>query len=88
MLTRDAVDTLTPDFRGHGSSFGFEMMLLAARRRLPLVQVPVKYQARVGQSSVTGSRAKTIVLGLQMIGLCLRMRLRAQSTRTHSHVAK
>lgn len=86
VLTRDAVDNLTPDFTGTGSSFGFEMMLLAARRRLPLVQVPVKYQPRVGESSVTGSRVKTVVLGLQMIGLCLRMR--AQSGRMHSHVAK
>lgn len=86
VLTRDAVDSLTPDFTGNGSSFGFEMMLLAARRRLPLVQVPVKYQARVGESSVTGSRAKTVVLGLQMIALCMRMRV--QSNRTHSHVAK
>jgi glycosyltransferase involved in cell wall biosynthesis len=86
VLSRQAVDSLSPEFRGHGSSFGFEMMLLAARRRLPLVQVPVKYQARVGQSSVTGSRVKTLVLGMQMIGLCLRMR--AQSGRMHSHVAK
>jgi glycosyltransferase involved in cell wall biosynthesis len=88
VLTRRGVDTLSPDFRGTGSSFGFEMMLLAARHRLALVQVPVKYQARVGESSVTGSRRTTVVLGLQMIGLCLRMRWRAQSTRTHSHVAK
>lgn len=86
VLTRRAVDTLSPDFGGNGSSFGFEMMLLAARKRLPLVQVPVRYQARVGESSVTGSRAKAVTLGLQMIGLCLRMR--AQSGRTHSQVAK
>lgn len=86
VLTRRGVDAVSPEFRGTGSSFGFEMMLLAARKRLPLVQVPVKYQARVGESSVTGSRMKAVVLGLQMIGLCLRMR--TQSRRTHSHVAK
>lgn len=78
VLTRRAVDTLTPEFRGTGSAFGFEMMLHAARLRLPLVQVPVKYQPRVGQSSVTGDRMTAVRLGLQMIALCLRERLRSR----------
>jgi len=76
VLTRDAVDQLEPDFESNGSAFGFEMMLLAAHHRIPLVQVPVKYRPRVGESSVTGDRRKTIVLGLEMIALCLRHRMR------------
>jgi hypothetical protein len=39
--------------------------------------VPVKYQERVGQSNVTGDMRKTIRLGLEMIRMCLRERLRA-----------
>jgi hypothetical protein len=74
VLRRDAVDRITPWFRGNGSSFGFEMMLLVAQLRLPLVQVPVKYQPRVGQSSVTGDQGAAVRLGLEMIGLCLRER--------------
>ena len=60
------------------SSFGFEMMLLAAQKKMSLVQVPVKYQERVGESSVTGSQSKAVKLGLQMIAMCLRMRLAPQ----------
>ncbi len=74
VLTRRGVDELSPGFRLTGSAFGFEMMLLAARQRLGFVQVPVNYGERVGQSSVTGSRSKTVRLGLEMIALCVKMR--------------
>ena len=76
VLTRRGIEDLQPEFMGNGSSFGFEMMLHAARLRVPLVQVPVKYLPRVGQSSVTGDFSKTIRLGMSMIGLCLRERFR------------
>ena len=75
VLRRGAIDRISPHFRGNGSSFGYEMMLLAAQLRLSLVQVPVKYQARVGQSSVTGDQGAAVKLGLEMIGLCLRERV-------------
>jgi glycosyltransferase involved in cell wall biosynthesis len=74
VLTRRGVDELSPGFSLDGSAFGFEMMLLAARQRLSLVQVPVNYRERVGQSSVTGSRSAAVRLGLEMIALCVRMR--------------
>ncbi len=76
VLTRDGVDRLEPQFRSNGSSFGFEMMLIAAGQRLPMVQVPVKYQPRVGESSVTGDHGKAVRLGLEMIGMCMTRRIR------------
>lgn len=76
VLTRSAIDRLEPHFESNESDFGFEMMLLVAQQRIPLVQVPVKYQPRVGESSVTGDRRKTLELGLSMIALCLRHRFR------------
>ena len=76
VLRRSAVDELTPSFAGVGSSFGFEMMLHAVSRRMPIVQIPVNYRERVGESSVTGSRWKAWVLGLSMIRLCVSTRVR------------
>lgn len=76
VISRAGVNQLSPHFRSNGSAFGFEMMLHAARLRLPLVQVPVKYLPRVGESSVTGSRGKAIVLGMSMIRLAIRERFR------------
>ena len=76
VITRAGLGELTPSFSSNGSSFGYEMMLHAARLRVSLVQVPVKYLPRVGESSVTGDRMKTLRLGMSMIGLCLRHRFR------------
>lgn len=81
VMRRSAIDAMAPDFEGYGSSFGFEMMLHAARLRLPLVQVPVKYQERVGQSSVTGDLGKTVRLGVSMITMCLRTRAKGGGRR-------
>jgi hypothetical protein len=41
------------------------------------VQIPVNYHPRVGESSVTGDFGKTISLGLEMMRLILKMRLRS-----------
>lgn len=78
VMRRSAVDRIAPMLTGTGSSTGYEMMLHVASERLPLVQVPVKYQARVGQSSVTGDRGAAVRLGLEMIALCLRHRWRTR----------
>ena len=45
------------------------------------MQVPVNYHERVGVSSVTGDFGKTISLGMEMIGLVLRMWVRRRSIR-------
>lgn len=89
VLSRAAVDELEPHFSENGSAFGYEMMLLACERRIPLVQVPVNYLQRVGQSSVTGDRVAATRLGLAMIGMCLRHRLgrRARPTRSGRRTA-
>jgi glycosyltransferase involved in cell wall biosynthesis len=76
VLRRSAVDELRPEVTTLGSAFGFEMMLAAVKRRMPIVQIPVNYRERVGDSSVTGSRWKATVLGLDMIQMCITHRLR------------
>ncbi len=81
VLTRAGVDEIEPHFESTGSSFGFEMMLIVAERRLPMVQVPVKYQPRVGESSVTGDPGKAVTLGLEMIRMCVGRRVRRRRRR-------
>ncbi len=81
VLSRRCVDDITPKFTVTGSAFGLEMLLIALLRRTKVVQVPVNYYPRVGESSVTGDLGKTLVLGLQMIKMVLRMRLQARAMR-------
>ena len=76
VLTRDAIDRISPEFEGEASSFGLEMMLHVTAARLRFVQVPVRYLPRVGESAVTGHLGKTIQLGTEMILMTLRHRLK------------
>jgi len=62
-----------------GSAFGLEMLMLAVIDRAKIVQVPVNYHPRVGESSVTGDLRKAFRLGLQMLKMVLLMRLRRKS---------
>ena len=77
LVRREALARLSAEFTVGGSAFGPEMMLLSLLHGLRVIQVPVNYLPRVGVSSVTGDQRKAIVLGMWMIGLVLRYRLRS-----------
>ncbi|HLT70951.1 MAG TPA: glycosyltransferase family 2 protein [Acidimicrobiales bacterium] len=75
VVTRERVEKLLPELRVTGSAFGLEMLMAAVRQRASVVQVPVNYRPRVGESSVTGDLRKTVPLGLEMLAMVLRMRV-------------
>jgi glycosyltransferase involved in cell wall biosynthesis len=77
LVRREALTELDGKFTVGGSAFGPEMMLLSLLHGLRVIQVPVNYLPRVGISSVTGDIRKAILLGLWMIGLVLRYRVRS-----------
>jgi glycosyltransferase involved in cell wall biosynthesis len=77
LLRRDTLTQLAPEFTIGGSAFGPEMMLLSLLHGLRVIQIPVNYLPRIGVSSVTGDTRKAILLGLWMIGLVLRYRVRS-----------
>ena len=49
---------MEPHFTVGGSAFGPEMMLLSLLHGLRVIQVPVNYLPRIGESSVTGDPAQ------------------------------
>lgn len=77
VMTREQARTILDRSTLDGSAYGLEMLLISVITRARMVQVPVNYHPRVGVSSVTGELGKTITLGLEMIRLVLRMRLKA-----------
>lgn len=81
VISRDCLARIQPHFRSSGSRFGLEMQMLAVSAGERFVQIPVNYHPRVGESAVTGDLGKTIVLGLDMIGLVVRMRFSRQRLR-------
>ena len=58
-----------------GSHFLPEMVILGLKRGLRIIEVPVNYRGRVGESKITGSLKGTLRTGFRMIGLILRYRL-------------
>jgi glycosyltransferase involved in cell wall biosynthesis len=77
LIRRDALARFDREFTIGGSAFGPEMMLLSLLHGLRVIQVPVNYLPRVGESSVTGDMRKAVLLGMWMVGLVLRYRVRS-----------
>lgn len=76
LLDRRLVDYIAENMRIGGSHAGPEIMLLTITSGARFVEIPVNYLPRVGRSSVTGSRLVAFGLGLRMIGLILRFRIK------------
>ena len=77
LIRRSALARIEPYFTVGGNAFGPEMMVLTLLCGLKVIQIPVNYLPRVGQSSVTGDVRRAFLLGLEMIRLVLRYRLRS-----------
>lgn len=76
LIRREALQRIQPSFTVGGSAFGPEMMLLTLLAQQRIIQIPVNYLPRVGESSVTGDFMVAFDLGMRMIGMVLRYRLR------------
>jgi glycosyltransferase involved in cell wall biosynthesis len=59
-----------------GSHFLPEMVILALRHGVRVIEVPVNYRGRVGESKITGSLKGTLRTGFGMIGLILKHAIR------------
>ncbi len=72
---RSAVDRIQDELTVGGSHFLPEMVILGLKKGLKIIEVPVNYRGRIGESKITGSLKGAIDTGLRMIGLILRYRL-------------
>jgi len=74
LLHRSALETFRRDLTVGGSHFLPEMVILALKRRLKVIEVPVNYRGRVGESKITGNLKGTLKTGFNMIGLIIKYR--------------
>ncbi len=77
LIRREALLAIEPGLSVGGSHFLPEMVVLALQRRLRVIEIPVNYRGRVGDSKITGSRLTTLAVGTRMIRLILGYRLRS-----------
>jgi glycosyltransferase involved in cell wall biosynthesis len=73
---RAALQRFQDDLTVGGSHFLPEMVILALQRGLRVIEVPVNYRGRVGESKITGSMKGTLSTGFHMIGLILKYRFK------------
>lgn len=71
---RAAVAVISDGLTVGGSHFLPEMVILGLKRRLKIIEVPVNYRGRVGESKITGSLSGTLRTGFRMIGIILKNR--------------
>jgi glycosyltransferase involved in cell wall biosynthesis len=71
---RTAVAVISDGLTVGGSHFLPEMVILGLKRRLKIIEVPVNYRGRVGESKITGSLSGTLRTGFRMIGIILKNR--------------
>jgi len=75
LVHRASLEQIRGDLTVGGSHFLPEMVILGLRRRLKIIEVPVNYRGRVGESKITGSLKGTLTTGFRMIGLILKYRI-------------
>lgn len=75
LIHRAALEQIRDEFTVGGSHFLPEMVILALKRKLRVIEVPVNYRGRVGQSKITGTLKGTLLTGVRMIGLVFRRRI-------------
>jgi glycosyltransferase involved in cell wall biosynthesis len=71
-----ALQQIQDDLTVGGSHFLPQMVILGLQRRLKIIEIPVNYRGRIGESKITGSLKGTLRTGFGIIGLILKYRLR------------
>ena len=66
LIKRSALKKIQDKFAVGGSSFSPEMIILAIKNGIKIVEIPVNYKERKGSSKITGEKKKAFKLGLRM----------------------
>jgi len=77
LINQRAIQTIGKQLTVNGSHFLPEMVILALKRRLKIIEVPVNYMGRVGESKITGTWKGTFRTGMNMVRPTWRYRLRS-----------
>jgi hypothetical protein len=72
---RTALARIQDDLTVGGSHFLPEMVIVGLKRGIRIIEVPVNYRGRVGESKITGTLKGTLRTGFRMIALIIKCRL-------------
>ena len=71
LINRPALEQFRSELTVGGSHFLPEMVILALEKKLKLIEIPINYRGRVGESKITGHWKGTLRTGFRMIGLII-----------------
>jgi glycosyltransferase involved in cell wall biosynthesis len=69
LVRRSAYERIKQEFRVHDSRFNAEFMLWVIIKRIRFIEIPVNYNRRLGESTITGTTGKAALLGMRMVFL-------------------
>ncbi len=72
LIRRDALKIFQDELRVGGSHFLPEMVIFALKHHLKVIEIPINYRGRVGDSKITGNFKGALRTGLKMIALIWR----------------
>jgi glycosyltransferase involved in cell wall biosynthesis len=70
-IRRDALKKIINNFKIGGSEFSPEMIIVTLKRNMRVIEIPVNYKARVGESKITSNFWRSLKVGLGMLKLIL-----------------
>jgi glycosyltransferase involved in cell wall biosynthesis len=76
LVRQEALGRIQGDLTIGGSHFLPQMVIAALKQGLRVIEVPVNYRGRVGESKITGTLRGTLRTGFRMIALVLGSRFR------------
>jgi glycosyltransferase involved in cell wall biosynthesis len=66
MIRREALETILPRLTEGQSALLPDMVTVALRKNLRLLEIPVRYRRRLGESKITGNRFRAFLLACRM----------------------
>jgi glycosyltransferase involved in cell wall biosynthesis len=73
-IKREALVKVIGEFRDGGTCFSPEMIICCLKFQLKIIELPIRYLERVGESKITANKRKSLVVGLKMLKLILSQR--------------
>jgi len=76
LVRRDLVAAMNPVLTVGASHFLPEMVILALLMEAPIIEIPLNYRGRVGESKITGTLSGAIRTGVMMVVTIMRYKLK------------
>lgn len=71
LIKRESLEKIQDKFTVGASHFSPEMMILAIKSKISMIEIPVNYKERRGESKITGKKWPAFKLGLIMIKMII-----------------